>query len=71
MPLTQNVATALSVTVYLDGHVVDNSMVASEGTISMGGSLNLQFSSDADLSAMSYTPLQGGGSSSTETEASN
>lgn len=71
MPLTQNAATALSVTVYLDGHVVNNSMVASEGTISMGGSLNLQFSSDADLSAMSYTPLQGGGSSSTETEASN
>ena len=54
MPLNQNEVTRLSVIVYLDGNVVDNSMVATDG-YSLDGTLNLQFASDAELKAMNYS----------------
>lgn len=62
--LTQGVAKAVSVLVYLDGNSVDNADVSATGTTSMSGKLNLQFSSSAELKPMNYTPLmeQGGGS---------
>lgn len=49
--LTKGVAKAVSVMVWLDGDVVDNSMVpaAAEDGLAMGGKLNLQFASSADL----------------------
>lgn len=55
--LQKNVATMVSVYVYLDGTVVDNSDVAN-ATSSMTGTMNLQFSSSADLVPMDYSPLQ-------------
>lgn len=55
-PLTQNTATAISVLVYLDGNVVDNSMVPYLGDLK--GTLNLQFSSSAELKPMEYSPLK-------------
>ena len=64
MPLVQNTATMLSTYVYLDGDMVDNSMVAN-GASSMTGTLNLQFSSSAALDPMDYTPLKDQGGSST------
>jgi len=69
MSLGQNEATKLSVIVYLDGDIVDNSMVAAGSSSSLVGSLNLQFSSSADLVPMDYAGLQGGGETTTETEA--
>ncbi len=54
MALTQNEATQLSVLVYLDGDVVDNTMVSAGTIASIAGSLNLQFSSSADLTPMDY-----------------
>lgn len=59
MDLQQNTATKLSVLVYMDGDLVDNSMVAAEATASLQGSLNLQFSSTADLKPMEYTEFKG------------
>ena len=72
MGLDQNTPTQLSVLVYLDGDVVDNSMVAAEEVASLVGSLNLQFASSADLVPMDYTDLKennGAASSETATEA--
>ena len=43
-------AKRLSVIVYLDGDCVDNSMVAHASTLSMEGTMNLQFSTDVRLS---------------------
>ena len=57
MPLTQNTATKLSVLVYLDGNVVGNDDVASSGSQSVVGKMNLQFASDGNLAPMEYTPL--------------
>ena len=57
MALTQNTATALSVLVYLDGNLVDNSDVAATGTSSMTGTMNLQFASSANLVPMEYADL--------------
>ena len=65
MELQRNTETVISVYVYLDGETVDNGDVAT-GEMSMTGSLNLQFSSDANLTPMSYAPLQG----TTTTESS-
>ena len=48
-PLTQNVAKAISVVVWLDGDIVDNTMVSAESEYSVSGMLNLQFASSADL----------------------
>ena len=55
--LTQNLATAISVYVYLDGDYVENKDVANAAA-SMTGTMNLQFSSSAELKPMSYAPLQ-------------
>lgn len=59
--LTQNVASKITVIVYLDGDIVDNTMVANANT-SMTGSLNLQFSSSATLAPMENTGMRDGGS---------
>lgn len=69
MELGQNTATKLSVIVYLDGDVVDNSMVAAEKTASLVGSLNLQFGSSATLVPMEYTEFQGNGGTGTTSGA--
>ena len=58
MALNQNTATKLSVLVYMDGDLVDNSMVSAEAVASLQGSLNLQFSSSADLKPMDYTEFK-------------
>ena len=60
MQLTQNQATQLSVMVYLDGDLVDNTMVAATTATSMIGSMNLQFTTDADLQPMQNTALFNG-----------
>lgn len=59
MDLNQNVATEVSVLVYMDGDIVDNSMVAADATASLQGSLNLQFSSSAELKPMDYAEFKG------------
>ena len=55
-PLTQNVVSRVSVLVYLDGYVVDNSDVANASS-SMTGTMNLQFASSAQLEPMEYSGL--------------
>lgn len=57
LSLTTNTATKVSVMVYLDGNQVGNDDVAN-GAQSVTGSLNLQFSTDATLTPMEYTPLK-------------
>jgi len=47
--LTQNTPKAISVVVWLDGDIVDNTMVAAETSVSLEGVLNLQFASSAHL----------------------
>ena len=57
---TRNIAIdfgTASVLVYLDGSNITNADVASNGMQSMSGTMNLQFASDADLSAMEYGDL--------------
>lgn len=65
--LTQNQTQIISVYVYLDGDHVTNADVAATSLRSMTGTMNLQFSSDANLVPMDYSPLKnttaGGGSS--------
>ena len=56
--LTQNQAMKLSTLVYLDGDQVTNAMVANAAK-SMSGTLNLQFTTDADLVPMDDTALKG------------
>lgn len=55
--LTQNQATKISVVVWLDGDIVDNSMVGNAAT-SITGSMNLQFSSSATLTPMENSALR-------------
>lgn len=55
--LNQGEAKGVTAIVYLDGDIVDNSMVANASN-SMAGSLNLQFSSSEQLTPMNYTPLK-------------
>lgn len=57
MDLEQNAAKKLTVLVYLDGHGVDNGDVANAAS-SMTGTLNLQFSSSAELKPMENTALR-------------
>lgn len=57
MALSQNVATQLSVLVYLDGNKVGNDDVAASAATSMVGQLNLQFASSATLVPMDYSQL--------------
>jgi len=68
MSLDQNTPHQLSVLVYMDGDQVDNSMVAAETAASLTGTLNLQFSSSADLIPMDYNELKGEAASETESE---
>ncbi|MBQ6718931.1 MAG: hypothetical protein IJN20_01090 [Oscillospiraceae bacterium] len=60
-PLTQNIAKAVSVLVYLDGENVGNKDVAATDASSMTGTMNLQFASSANLVPMNYTPLKSQG----------
>ena len=66
--LTQNVAKKVSAIVYLDGDLVDNTMVANAQT-SMTGALNLQFSSDATLVPMDNSALYYGKDTTSVTPA--
>lgn len=47
--LPQNEVVAVSAVVWLDGDIVDNTMVSAEEETSLNGVLNLQFASSADL----------------------
>lgn len=58
MELPQNEAKALSVMVYLDGNTMTNADVAADAAQSMYGTMNLQFSSSADLVPMDYADLK-------------
>ena len=58
--LAQNVASKITVIVYLDGEIVDNTMVANAAQ-SMYGSLNLQFSSTATLVPMENSGMRTNG----------
>lgn len=64
--LEQNIAKKITAIVYLDGDVVDNTMVANAKT-SMTGTLNLQFATDADLVPMDNSALFNGTNSNTQT----
>ena len=68
MDLAKNQQTEITAYVYIDGEEVDNTMVAN-GTSSMTGSLNLQFSSSATLVPMPYTPLQDQAASSSSSSS--
>ena len=59
---TPMIVTAL---VYLDGSVVNNSMVAASALQSMTGTLNLQFSSSAQLMPAQNTALKDGKNNNT------
>lgn len=59
MELPQNTATKLTAVVWLDGDKVDNGDVAN-ALQSITGSMNLQFSSSADLTPMQNTALKNG-----------
>ncbi len=65
MSLEQDVATKLTALVYLDGSVVNNSMVAATAAQSMSGTLNLQFSTDVELIPMENRDLMNGTGEST------
>lgn len=54
--LTQNQAATVSVLVYLDGEYITNADVAISGKSAIG-TMNLQFSSSAQLDPMDYAPL--------------
>ncbi len=56
--LDQNVAKAITVIVWLDGDIVDNTMVSAESETSLNGMLNLQFASSADLVPAGNNALQ-------------
>ena len=58
--LKQNEAKAISVLVYLDGENVKNADVATSGSQSMVGTMNLQFASSAELVPMEYADLKEG-----------
>lgn len=71
MALDQNVATALSVLVYLDGEHVTNADVSAKGTSSLTGTLNLQFSSSETLVPMENADLHITNGSGTQTGGGN
>ena len=58
--LEQNKAKKITVVVYIDGDIVDNTMVANAQK-SMSGKLNLQFSSSAELTPMANARMEAGG----------
>ena len=47
--LNQNTPKAITVVVWIDGDMVDNSMVSATNSTSLGGTLNLQFATSANL----------------------
>lgn len=55
--LQQNVAKKVTAVVYVDGDLVDNTMVAN-ASASMSGKINLQFSSDATLKPMENSSIK-------------
>ena len=55
--LNQNVATPVSVLVYLDGETITNADVAAQAVSSVTGTMNLQFASSAELVPMDYSDL--------------
>jgi len=57
--LDQNIAKSVTVVVWLDGDRVDNTMVAATTDTSLGGKLNLQFASSADLIPADNSELKG------------
>lgn len=61
--LEQDVVKRVTALVYIDGSVVNNSMVAADSAQSMTGTLNLQFSSDATLVPAENTKLHYGADS--------
>lgn len=67
--LDQNVAKALTVVVWLDGDLVDNSMVSATEEASLSGVLNLQFATDADLIPAGNTALKEATTDKTALEA--
>lgn len=69
MELNQNDVHKLSVLVFLDGDKVTNADVAT-GDNSVTGTLNLQFSSDADLKPMEYADLMKAGEAGEDENAS-
>ena len=58
MELGQNTVQLLSVMVYLDGERMTNADVAADAAKSMVGTMNLQFSSSANLVPMEYSDLR-------------
>ena len=56
--LDQNVAKAVTTLVWLDGDIVDNTMVSAEAEASLTGVLNLQFASSANLIPAENSDLQ-------------
>lgn len=58
--LEQDVIQRVTALVYIDGSVVNNSMVAANSAQSMSGKLNLQFASSAVLIPADNTALRGG-----------
>lgn len=67
--LEENAPKKVSVLVYLDGSVVDNSMVAANSSQSMTGTMNLQFSSSANLMPMNNQTLFDGEDAATPPES--
>lgn len=55
--LPQNTEVKISVLVYLDGNTIGNEDVAATDVKSVTGSMNIQFSSDAELKPMEYGDL--------------
>ena len=58
LDLPQNEAIMLSVLVYLDGTLIENDDVAAVGATSLTMDMNLQFSSDAELTPMEYSGIK-------------
>ena len=57
--LEQNAPKALTAMVWMDGDLVDNTMVSADRSATLGGTLNLQFSTDANLVPANDTALKG------------
>lgn len=57
--LEQNIAKAVTAVVWLDGDIVDNTMVSAKAATSLDGVLNLQFSTSAELIAATEDSVMG------------
>lgn len=67
--LVQNKAQAVSVVVYLDGDIVDNTMVSATESASLSGVMNLQFATSANLVAANDNGVRTYTGSKTELDA--